>query len=1144
MAADSLFAQQWHLVRIQLVNWGTFNGYHDFPIVAHSADGQSAVVMITGESGTGKSTLFDAKTAVMMKSNVRFNSASNRAISGHARGKRERNVYAYLMGKRDDEYDAQTGEERESFLRTSATAQWSAVVLTYSAAQGEVFSAARFYYVAAHAPSGEFDTKFLTAHASIDPRALEPFASERFTRGLLEQVFPGSVTYDGPTKFLRAIYEQLGIGRDGEGDNAMSLHERIQSGYPLTDVDALFKDLVIDEPSTYSLATSAVASFDEHESIWDQMDIVRQKLADLAGIRENYAGYTSHLERLNLLKSLDADNPTGPFALWCARRRHEVLNHALTEKRDAVGRLEAELSARDVELEKEKARYAELMHSVSESGGAMIDRLRDEVADAQALLRVKKAALSELKGASSAVGSPLPADAQAYDALVTQANALMEGFESISDDLAQQAAELAMRKRELDQETEDAQEQLDYYLEHPVRITPRMAQARDQMARAAGMSPADLPYAAELMDMAQGQEHWRLAANIGYHGLATTVLVSRDQLDDLSVAINGLKLGYRVSFRGVRVSDGSTAAETQAKHSVAAPGECRPSSEGMLADKIIVKPGSPFSAWIQEQIADPERAFECVEDPADLPGKLPAITREGQTRAGSRGAHGYNQRDTLVIGFTNEGLVAELRQRLASLSDELRDVARSTREVSEQRRLLTRRRDLALWVRQHTWGDIDVETAQRQAERLSKQLEELLHNEDLERLIHARDVQADLVEKLQRAYGAALGALEAERTVTGALDGAVEETRNQVGRIEGAGSVLTVAQTVEIESFMRPNEEVWRAVPGSPYYPLAQNFDAVADRTLKDIGRAASAEQGWKTRDEGALVKTFEDYKRHWLGADDPTGTTPESYPDYERMLTDLENSGLAEPAEQWLANMFQLVGRDLVPLANAYTADLREIRRRMDPINQIMGRFAFGPEGGHLSIAMSERTPADISRFRARMVRWAAYATQDLAVNERLHAELKTFMEELRADIERSEPRLLNTKRMVRITVLAQYPAETGRADNVYSSLDAKSGGETQELIAFILGAALLFCLGDNGESLPAFAPVFLDEAFIKADEHFTQRAIRALAGLGFQVIIAVPTSKVQAVEPIADQYVCISKNAQTGCSYITPMELEGRRA
>ena len=66
---------QWHLTHIQLVNWGTFCGYQHLRVRDRSGD-PARVSMITGESGTGKSTLFDAKTAVLMRGTARFNTAS------------------------------------------------------------------------------------------------------------------------------------------------------------------------------------------------------------------------------------------------------------------------------------------------------------------------------------------------------------------------------------------------------------------------------------------------------------------------------------------------------------------------------------------------------------------------------------------------------------------------------------------------------------------------------------------------------------------------------------------------------------------------------------------------------------------------------------------------------------------------------------------------------------------------------------------------------------------------------------------------------------------------------------------------------------------------------------------------------------
>ncbi|MDO4807086.1 MAG: SbcC/MukB-like Walker B domain-containing protein, partial [Coriobacteriales bacterium] len=103
--------------------------------------------------------------------------------------------------------------------------------------------------------------------------------------------------------------------------------------------------------------------------------------------------------------------------------------------------------------------------------------------------------------------------------------------------------------------------------------------------------------------------------------------------------------------------------------------------------------------------------------------------------------------------------------------------------------------------------------------------------------------------------------------------------------------------------------------------------------------------------------------------------------------------------------------------------------------------------------------------------------------------------------------------------------------------TLASKSGGEVAEIVAFILGAALLYRLGRDGTSKPGFAPVLLDEGFIKADSRFTSRAISAWQGFGFQLIIAVPEEKYQSVVSKAERVLNIVADADRR-SYVSTFD------
>lgn len=173
--------------------------------------------------------------------------------------------------------------------------------------------------------------------------------------------------------------------------------------------------------------------------------------------------------------------------------------------------------------------------------------------------------------------------------------------------------------------------------------------------------------------------------------------------------------------------------------------------------------------------------------------------------------------------------------------------------------------------------------------------------------------------------------------------------------------------------------------------------------------------------------------------------------------------------------------------------------------------------------------------------------ATAELSFEEarKRFKELSAFMHELRApddprfDREKSDrQRLLDVRRHVQISALEVPNADASWDTREYTMLGETSGGETQELVAFIVGSALRFRLGDQLRARPRFAPVFLDEGFVKADAQFAGRAVEAWKGLGFQIIVGTPEDKVTGLERHMDQLLAITKDPATNYSYAHPVK------
>src|SRR3954470_12542558 len=253
---------QWKSEAFQLVNWGGFEGRVRF-------DFHPGATLISGASGTGKSTLLDAYIALMMPSDTSFNGASNDAIGGRARSAEQRNLLRYLRGETDTTADAD-GQEKPKVLRGEGAATWGAVGMTFVDDRRRRFTAFWVYYVPARARrAGEYTMRMATYDGVLDLADLQQHigvGDQHFAPKALKAAFPGLKTHDSYSSFATTLHTKLGIGANGDGAKALRLLVRIQSGQQIRTVDELYKEMVLERPATYDAADRAIAHFDDLEA--------------------------------------------------------------------------------------------------------------------------------------------------------------------------------------------------------------------------------------------------------------------------------------------------------------------------------------------------------------------------------------------------------------------------------------------------------------------------------------------------------------------------------------------------------------------------------------------------------------------------------------------------------------------------------------------------------------------------------------------------------------------------------------------------------------------------------------------------------------------------------------------------------------
>ena len=1105
---------QWRIESLQVVNWGGFTG-------ARQVDFHPVSNLLSGHSGSGKSTLLDAYTALMMPSDTKFNGASNDATVGRARSEGQRTLLTYLRGVVDSSHDEETGREMLRVLRGDRADTWGAVAATFVDERGKRFTALRIYYVPKNVTrSTDITARMATLEGTLDLADIEPAASGRFNPRVLRQILPDIHVHHTYSSFANTLFARLGIGAGGDGAKALRMLARVQAGAPIRTVDELYKETVLETPATFAAADQAIEHFDYLESGYAEIVVAERKERLLSPLPELQARKEAALARMEALDAYGVNRGGDtPLQLWRLGTRAAILTDRIATVKEERARVGAELLESD-------ERYAALSRDRDRtrgehraSGGEALERLGAEIEVEQARLADRVERRTDLVERTRHLAEDLTTS-DGFEAALEAAEEFGFHYEE------RRAEAAAHRDRVLRDAWTPQQDRSSLRRERASlegrtgRVPGYLDRMRREAAEAAGMDVKELPFLAELIDVHPGEQKWRLAIETVLAPTARLMLVPQERFDEFSAALDLLDFERRLTFHAVPAGLDYTTAP----------------AEDRVAGKLVHDESSPFTGWVRRHLADPSRNALCVDDVAGLNGDGLRVTLSGQTRSGHRGAHGRASAE-YVIGFSNEDALVEIDAQLAGLEDELRRCDEDLRVADARLAELDYRKSAYDAVRTFRWVDVDVLGAQRRVDELTARRDAILSADDTLRApeSHIQDLTAQV-----EAANADRVRLKDRREVLESRFAELvtdeDDTNDEIERILAEGEVV-----LSEDQARGLDEEFAHAVgPGDPnsLEEFTNNLGRLQAR-LRETFEGAAEQVAFA---DAELVRIFESYKAQW--PDPNLSAAPEALRDFVAILEAVSSTGLASQRAVWKERLTEWSGQDLVPLAGAMSAAVEEIEDRLGPINEILRLLPFGPTGDRLRMRLRTLAPAHVTDFLHQLRTLSADTTlamEEEALEVRFQ-QLRVFINQIRR---REDPlarpgadreRLLDVRRHVE--VYAERLRPDGSHLSNYRTLAQKSGGETQELVAFIIGAALRFRLGDEERQRPRFAPVFLDEAFIKADAQFAGRAVHAWKGLGFQIVVGAPEDKVNALEPHMDKMFAVLKNHETNLSRVVEMQ------
>jgi uncharacterized protein YPO0396 len=1066
------------LQRLELLNWGTFHGR----VWVLLSDGSNA--LLTGDIGSGKSTIVDAITTLLLPPRK---VAYNRAAGAESK---ERTLRSYVQGHYKSERNETTGASRPIGLRTDGSSY--SVILgvfadeqtgaTVSVAQvfwlgeGESGPPERFHLVSDNALTiAEHFTQFGDSIAAL---------RERLRRGGA-RVHPSFADYG--KDFRRA----MGI----PSEQAMELFHQTVSMKSVGDLNEFVRAHMLEPFDVQSKIDGLIRHFDDLTKAHEAVRQARDQLAELDPMLTIFDQHDTATGRLT-----DLDTQRAAVPLFVASGRAEQLRTSIGEHELRQAQLQGDVGEAEREVSGLRDQLEQARRARDGLGGPRLAEIQQRL-PLLAVERDRRQGTDEhlAKLLAELDLDPVASEAQ-FLARRRDQPALRAGLDTRLAAAENELQEQLVDDAKLREEATAVNAELRSLAARPdSNIPSEYLTLRRRLTEHLGVDDTELPFAGELIAVADDSRDWEGAAERLLRGFALSLLVPDSLYADTSAWVNAHHLGQRLVYFHVTAR--------------VEPANPSGSSGDLLADRLELKP-SQFGEWLRRELA--RRAdYRCASTLETFRAAQRAVTREGQIKHG-RGRHEKDDRRAIddrrnyVLGWNTRQKVDALLDRAAALQSDLngRDERATARRgvlagLRKRGETLAKLEDLA------RWDDLDWRSKAAEIGRLEDERREIERSPQLAEL-------AATVGRLENELAEADGARRTLDRELAVVDKQLEDF--YVGLAE-AGTTL---DGVDLASFADVFAQLGSYLPSDPG-ATARSWDRARAELAE---RLNSDEQGLRKALDGLvqrIIKLMGLFRQNYPAETRELDNAIGSMPGYRELHARLVTDDLPRFEQDFKDNLNLNTMREIAQFRTKLQEQRDEIKRRIAVINSSLLGIDYNRDT-YIELEPRETPNMEIRQFQTDL---KSCTEGSLGGGDQADQYAEAKFLDVRRIIERFAGRDgqtdLDKAWTRRVTDVREWftfaASERNRADGTerehYASSGGKSGGQKEKLAYTVLAASLAYQFKLEADTARTFRFVVIDEAFGRGSNESTQFGLRLFGRLGLQLLIVTPLQKINVIEP-----------------------------
>jgi len=1066
------------LQKLEVLNWGTF----DKRVWRYELDGRNG--LLTGDIGSGKSTLVDAITTLLVPAH---RVAYNKAAGADAR---ERSLRSYVLGHYKSERNEVTGSSKPVALRDASS--YSVILgVFHNEGYDQAVTLAQVFWL--KDPQGQPARLFVASERALT--ITEGFSGFGTDITALRKKLrdSGCELFDSFPPYGAWFRRRFGI----EHEQALELFHQTVSMKSVGNLTDFVRSHMLEPFDVGSRIEALIRHFDDLDRAHQAVLKAKRQMDLLMPLVEDGARHQALVAEIQGWR--DARAQLRPYF---ARLKGELLDRRLDLLAEEAARLDAQIERLDAQREAERVEVGHLERALRDNGGDRLEELAAEIRRLEGEKAQRQQKADRFQQLLARIDETAPTDEAGF-------LAQQQSITQRAEDLCVRIAELDNQEREEDftfrkgrEEHTALSEEIESLARRKSNIDATQIRIRDALCAALAIGEDELPFAGELIQVRDDERDWEGAAERLLHGFGLSLLVPDAHYKAVTDWVDRQHLGARLVYFHVR------------QRKTAQGASLHPQS---LVRKLAIKSDSPYYEWLEQELRN-RFDVACCDTGEQFRREARAITRAGQIKDPS-GRHEKDDRSRIddrsryVLGWSNADKLRTLRDQRQILEARLATLGQRIGEIQQARKELQGRLDALSKLEEFTrFADIDWMSLARRIAELS---------EERVRLESASNALQELGRQLKAAQERLA---DTERKRDEARDKRAEvatkhtvaqEQRHQAARIWDE-ALLTEAQIVSLDG--------WRTDALGEHQLAVESCDN-REREMRDWLQARiDAEDKRLTRLTGRIADAMRGFKEEFKAETVEMDVSLEALPEYERMLTALTRDDLPR-FEARFKELLNVNTINEIANFNAQLAREREtIKERVDFINQSLLAIDYNLSR-YIKLVAQPSPDAEIRDFQQDLracTEGTITGSADEQYSEAKFLQVKAIIDRFRGREGLSDADRRWTAKVTDVRNWFLFSAsERWRADDAehehYSDSGGKSGGQKEKLAYTVLAASLAYQFGLEWGAVRSrsFRFVVIDEAFGRGSDESAQYGLRLFQQLNLQLLIVTPLQKIHIIEP-----------------------------